>query len=120
MEFTGIKIIFIFLFIFFFFLLKSMGYWYSLEPPRRGGSYKYHILCFEQEYEKYQNFLSENFPFLIVKFSIYLNRHVFVVSCPGIAKITDHIIPITLRERKSKQTVTDNTQATAKRNRFLV
>ena len=28
-------------------------------------------------------FLSENFPFLLVKFSIYLNRHVFVikVSC---------------------------------------
>ena len=25
-------------------------------------------------------FLSENFPFLVVKFSIYLNRHVFVMS----------------------------------------
>ena len=25
-------------------------------------------------------FLSENFPFLVVKFSIYLNRHVFVIS----------------------------------------
>ena len=25
-------------------------------------------------------FLSENFPFLEVKFSIYLNRHVFVMS----------------------------------------
>ena len=34
-------------------------------------------LCFEQKYEKYQNFLSENFPFLVVKFSIYLNRRVF-------------------------------------------
>ena len=31
-------------------------------------------LCFEQEYEKYQNFLSENFRFLVVKFSIHLNR----------------------------------------------
>ena len=38
-----------------------------------------HSLCFEQEYEKYQNFLSDNFPFWIVKFSIYLNRHVFVM-----------------------------------------
>ena len=38
-----------------------------------------HNLCFEQEYEKYQIFLSENFPFLSVKFSIYLNRHVFVM-----------------------------------------
>ena len=44
-----------------------------------------HNLCFEQKYEKYQNFLSENFPFLIVKFSIYLNRSVFVMEkvCPS-------------------------------------
>ena len=39
-----------------------------------------HNLCFEQKYEKYQNFLSENFPFLVVKFSIYLNRCVFVMQ----------------------------------------
>ena len=26
-----------------------------------------------------RNFLSENFPFLVVKFSIYLNRRVFVM-----------------------------------------
>ena len=38
-----------------------------------------HNLCFEQKYEKYQNFLSKNFAFLVVKFSIYLNRHVFVM-----------------------------------------
>ena len=38
-----------------------------------------HNLCFEQKYEKYQNFLSENFPFLVVKLSIYLNRRVFVM-----------------------------------------
>ena len=38
-----------------------------------------HNLCFEQKYEKYQSFLSENFQFLEVKFSIYLNRHVFVM-----------------------------------------
>ena len=31
--------------------------------------------------KKYQNFLSENFPYLVVKFSIYLNRHVFVMVC---------------------------------------
>ena len=43
---------------------------YSLEPP----------LCFGQKYEKYQNFLSENFQFLVVKFSVYLNRHVFVLE----------------------------------------
>ena len=36
-----------------------------------------HNLCFEQKYEKYQGFSSENFQFLGVKFSIYLNRRVF-------------------------------------------
>ena len=39
-----------------------------------------HNLCFEQNYEKYQNFLSENFHFLVVKFSVYLNRRVFVMD----------------------------------------
>ena len=39
-----------------------------------------HNLCFEQKYEKYQNFLSENFHFLVVKFSVYLNRRVFVMA----------------------------------------
>ena len=40
-----------------------------------------HNLCFEQKYmyEKYHFFLSENFQFLGVKFSIYLNRRVFVM-----------------------------------------
>ena len=38
-----------------------------------------HNLCFEQKYEKYQNFLSENFHFFVVIFSIYLNRRVFVM-----------------------------------------
>ena len=39
-----------------------------------------HNLCFEKKYEIYQIFfLSENFPFLVVNFSIYLNRCVFVM-----------------------------------------
>ena len=38
-------------------------------------------LCFEQKYEKFQNFLSKNFSFLVVKFSVYLNRHVFIMTC---------------------------------------
>ena len=33
-----------------------------------------HNLCFVQKYEKYPSFLSENFHFLVVKCSIYLNR----------------------------------------------
>ena len=39
-----------------------------------------HNLYFEQKYEKYQSFLSKNFQFLVEKFSIYLNRRVFVMS----------------------------------------
>ena len=39
-----------------------------------------HNLCFGQKYENISEFLSENFLFLVVKFSIYLNRRVFVIS----------------------------------------
>ena len=40
----------------------------------------FHISALEQKYEKYiSDFLSENFQFLVVKFSIYLNRRVFVM-----------------------------------------
>ena len=38
-----------------------------------------HNLCFEQNYEKYQNFYLKFFNFL-VKVSIYLNRRVFVMK----------------------------------------
>ena len=38
-----------------------------------------HNLCFEQKYEKYQSFLSENVQFFEVKLSIYLDRRVFVM-----------------------------------------
>ena len=42
-----------------------------------------HKLWFEQKYEKFQIFLSDFFffffHFLVVKFSVYLNRHVFVM-----------------------------------------
>ena len=38
-----------------------------------------HNLCFEQKYEKYQSFVPEIFQFLEVKFSLYLNRRVFVM-----------------------------------------
>ena len=56
--------------------------WYSLEPPRRGGSNKYPQSMFWAEIWKISEFLSENFHFfffLVVKFSIYLNRRVFVM-----------------------------------------
>ena len=67
LGFTGVYIIFLV-------FAKTIDCGYSLEPPRRyalepplrGGSNEYPLLCFEPKYEKYQNFLSENFPFLWV------------------------------------------------------
>ena len=39
-----------------------------------------HNLCFEQKNKTISEFLSENFQILVVKFSIYLNRCVFVMK----------------------------------------
>ena len=66
-------------FLFYLFLFKNIDYGYPLEPPRRV-LMSTHNLCFEQKYEKYQSFLSENFQFLEVKLSIYFNRRVFVMN----------------------------------------
>ena len=49
------------------FLPQNMDCGYSLELPRRVLT-STHNLCFEQKYEKYQNFLSENVHFLVEKF----------------------------------------------------
>ena len=72
LGFTGVYIIF-------HISAKNIDCEYSYEPSRQGSSNEYHNLYFEQKYEKYQNFLSENFQFLEVNFSIYLNRHVVVM-----------------------------------------
>ena len=45
-----------------------------------------HNLYFEQKYEKLE-FLSENFQFWLVKFSIYVNRRIFIMNVKG----TGHI-----------------------------
>ena len=71
LGFTGVYIIFLI-------STQNIDCGYSLEPPRRGGSNEY-LLCFEQKYEKYQIFLSGIFQCLEVKFSMYLNRPVFVM-----------------------------------------
>ena len=67
LGFTGTHTIFLI-------LLKIIDCGYSLVLTNTNN------LCFEQKYRKYQNFLSENFPFLVVKFSIYLNRRVLVIN----------------------------------------
>ena len=46
-----------------------------------------HNLCFEQKYDKYQ-FLSDNFQFLEMKFSIYLNKRVFVMDSSVFESLT--------------------------------
>ena len=65
--------------LFFLFLLKNIDCGYSLEPPCGGGSNEYPqsmfcAIC------KISDFLSENFHFLVVKFSVYLDRLVFVTE----------------------------------------
>ena len=65
---------------FFLFQLKNIDCGYSLEPPRRGGSNEYPQSMFWAEIRKISDFfLPKKFPFLVVKFSIYLNRWVFVM-----------------------------------------
>ena len=65
LGFTGVCIIFLI-------SAQKIDCWYSLEPPRHN-----------EKYGKYQSFLSENFQFSEVKFSIYLNRRVFIMVCTG-------------------------------------
>ena len=60
LRFTGLYIISL--------ILKNIDCGYSLELP----------LCFEQKYEKMSKFFICKF--LEVKFSAYLNRHVFVMQ----------------------------------------
>ena len=72
LEFTGVYIIFLF-------LLKNIGCGYSLELPYWGGSKEYPQSMFRAEIWNISEFLSENFHFLVVKLSIYLEKHVFVM-----------------------------------------
>ena len=65
--------------LFFLFLLKNIDCRAST-----------HNLCFEQKYEKYQIFFIWKFSgfFFVVKFSVYLNRRVFVMWPPYLPKWT--------------------------------
>ena len=73
LGFTGVYIIFLI-------SAQNIDCGYSLEPPRRAVLTSTYNPCFEQKYENYQSFSSENFPFMEVKFSIYLNRRVFLMD----------------------------------------
>ena len=63
---------------FFLFLLENIDCGYSVLAE--AVLMRTDRLCFEQKYEKSESFLSENFQFLEMKFSIYLNRRVSVVG----------------------------------------
>ena len=68
---------------FFLLLLENIDCGYSVEPPCQAVVTSTHNVCFEHKYEKYQFeffFLSEKFQFLEVKFSIDLDRRVFVMA----------------------------------------
>ena len=77
LGFTGVYIIFLI-------SVQNINCGYSLEPPRWGSSNEYPQSMFWAEIWKISEFFSEIFQCLVVKFSIYLNRRVFVM----ILKIT--------------------------------
>ena len=66
----------------FYFLISAQNIdcGHLLEPPRRGGSKIPTMYILSNSMENIRVFLSENFQFLEVTFSIYLNRHVFIMN----------------------------------------
>ena len=73
LGFTGVYIIFLI-------SAQNIDYGYSLEPPRRGGSNEYPQSMFWAEIWKISEFFIWKFSFLVVKISVYFNRHVFVMK----------------------------------------
>ena len=76
-HFYIVKLGFIGVYIIFLISAKKHGLWVLVRTEAVLTST--HNLRFEQKYEKCQSFLCEYFQFLEVKFSIYLNMHVFVM-----------------------------------------
>ena len=73
LGFTGVYIIFLI-------LLENIDCGHSLEPPRRGGSIEYPQSFFlGRNIKKYLNFCLKIFNFSMINFSVYLNRHVFLM-----------------------------------------
>ena len=72
LGFTGVCIIFLI-------SAQNIDCGYSLEPPRRGGSNEYPQSMFWVEIWKISDFFLWKFSFFVVKFSVHLNRRVFVI-----------------------------------------
>ena len=81
----------------FLILLKNVDCGYSLEPPRRVSN-EHPQLMFWAEMWKISVFLSENFRFLEVKFSIYLNMRVFVITVVVIILIFSIVFTFSRRQ----------------------
>ena len=79
-HFYIVKLVFTGVYIIMLISAKNIYCGYSLEPPHRGGSNEYPQSMFWAEIWKISKFLSKKFLFLVVKFSIYLNRCVFVIE----------------------------------------
>ena len=77
LGFTGVYIIFLI-------SAQNIDCGYSLEQPRWGGSNEYPQSMFWAETWKISDFFYlKIFSFWVVKFSVYLNRHVFVMVPAG-------------------------------------
>ena len=63
-----------------YFCSKNIDCGYTLELLHWGSSNEYPQFMFFAEIWKISEFLSENFQFLVVKFSIYLNKRVFLMK----------------------------------------
>ena len=79
-HFYTVKLGFTGVYIFFLISAQNIDCGYSLEPPHWGSSNEYAQSMFWAEIWKISDFLSENFPFLVEKVSLYLNRCVFVME----------------------------------------
>ena len=79
-HFYIIKLGFVGVYIIFLISALNIDCGYSLEPPHRGGSNEYAQSMFlSRNMKNIITLLSKKFRFLVVKFSVYLNRHVFVL-----------------------------------------
>ena len=79
-HFYTVKLGFTEVYIIFLISVENIDCGYSLEPPRRGGSNEYPQSMFSTEIWKISEFfIKKIIPFLVVKFSIYLNRRVPVM-----------------------------------------
>ena len=73
LGFTGVCIIFLM-------SAQNIDCGYSLEPPHRGGSNEYpQSMFWAKNMKNIRIFYLKIFIFLVVKFWVYLNRHVFIM-----------------------------------------